>query len=1303
MHQFNALLFIPPNTLMHRDVATLLRLKKRIVAATKKTGEIEPLMNKWQQLLAEAKDRVEQRARAVPVVSYPAELPVSQQQNTLLSAIKNNQVLIVAGETGSGKTTQLPKMCLSLGFGVRGCIGHTQPRRLAATSIATRIAEELGCSLGQEVGYQIRFNTKRNDSTLISVMTDGILLNQIKHDPLLLAYDVLILDEAHERNINIDFLLGYLKKILVKRKDLKVIITSATINVEKFSSHFSNAPVVTVSGRNYPIETIYLESDPSRKENDLSAQIVEALKYIEQLEKNKSHHTSGNVLVFLPTERDIKDAEKQLKEAGYTKEAILPLYARLPRHEQQRIFLTKGQANKIILATNIAETSITVPGVRYVIDSGLVRLSRYNYRSKIQQLPIEWVSKASADQRRGRCGREGAGTCIRLYSEQQYQLMMDETEPEILRSNLATVILRSIDLGVNSLEEFPFIDKVDPRLINDGFKLLHELQALDDNQHLTDVGRQLSHLPIDPRLGRMLIAAKRLGCLPEVLIIVSCLAIQDPREFPPDKQVQAKQAHARFQKNVISDFWSILLLWQYIQQQKKELSSNAFKRLCQKEYLNFLRLREWQSLVKQLAEQFKLAESKLLLTHHDSPEIIHRALLAGLLGHLGLHKEKNLYQGARNKFFHLLPGSSLISKSSPWIIAAELVETSKLYGRVCAPVDPSWVMDYASKLVKHQYHEPHWSKKHGQAMVWQTTLLYGLPVIDRQRVSLFPLDPALSHEWMVRHLFVEEKLDEYLTNTPPFWEQHQAIKEKIHKLEAKTRRHDLLIDELTLLQRYQNAIPPSVYSIKTLQHWLSSASKQALEKLNWNESDLLQQCPAHISEAQFPNTLVHNGYTFKLEYHFHMGAVDDGVTVVIPLDKLAYCHPEAFEWLVPGLLHEKTTALLKTLPKNIRKRLLPIGDAAHRVLQNSTVGNGSLLIYLKQALQKHYNLTVSRDDFNLEKLDPYYLMNFKITEPENGLLGQGRDLNALKRKLTPLLEQQMNRPKPEIANGIKPIVYQTWAFNTLEDVFQESGLLEKNSGFPALFCEDEGCVVKLMADKSKAKHSTIEAVVRFFMQEMRSEIKYMRKELLKDKSGGLRIAAEADGNNLLEQLIENVIYSTFLHNGLPADKADFLKKLADYRAQLMPTGQRYFLALVHVLQLKQEVRLQLEQVHNSHINVYNDCNTQLEQLFPKNFIIIAKHHLLDYPRYLQAMKARFHKLPGNEARDLNLMMEAQVHEQRLWEYLEYDVLPLLYIPALQRYRFLLEEFRISLFDQTQKTREKVSAKRLQKCWLEIME
>ena len=970
--------------------------KRRLSACIHGIGKIksqeaqQAVADEIQQQIEQARLRVESRKSAVqnPIV-FPESLPVSQRKAEIEKLLSEHQVIVVAGETGSGKTTQLPKMCLELGFGNLGTIGHTQPRRIAARSVAARIAEELQTEIGDLVGYKVRFNDQISDNTQIKLMTDGILLAEIQTDRFLNQYSCLIIDEAHERSLNNDFILGYLKQLLPRRPDLKVIITSATIDVERFSKHFNNAPIIEVSGRTYPVEVRYR---PVVEEDDQD-QLQGILNAVDELQAEGR----GDILIFMNGEREIRDTAEALQKQNLKHTEILPLFARLSAQEQNKIFHPSG-LNRIVLATNVAETSLTVPGIKYVIDPGTARISRYSYRTKVQRLPIEPISQASANQRKGRCGRVSEGICIRLYSEEDFNNRPEFTDPEILRTNLASVILQMTALGLDDIEAFPFVDAPDKRHIQDGVKLLEELGAFEtvqtksgEKRRLTTIGRQLAQLPVDPRLAKMLLSAVDFGSVYEVMIIVSALSIQDPRERPTDKQQASDEKHRRFADKK-SDFLAFLNLWHYVQEQQKALTKNQFRRQCQKDFLNYLRIREWQDIYQQI--RLAVREMGLPINSEKAEyQQIHTALLSGLLSYIGLKEaEKQQYLGARNAHFAIFPNSVLFKKQPKWVMAAELVETSKLWGRMVAEIEPEWIEPLAEHLTKKSYSEPRWSKSRGAVIADEKVSLYGVPIVAARPVNYGAIDPRVSRE-----IFIQSALVEGDWNTKhKFFKQNQQLIREVEELEHKSRRRDILVDERTLFEFYDQRIGTEVVSQKHFDTWWKKAEKQDPELLNFERPFLINDDAEQVSKLDFPNFWHQGNLKLKLTYQFEPGTDADGVTVHIPLPLLNQVEMTGFDWQIPGLREELVIALIKSLPKSYRHNFVPAPNYAQAFLGRAVPLEKPLLDTLIYELRRMTGVTVEAEHWNWEQIPSHLKMTFRVVDENGKKIAESMNLDELK-------------------------------------------------------------------------------------------------------------------------------------------------------------------------------------------------------------------------------------------------------------------------------------------------------------------
>src|SRR5215203_1611113 len=985
------------------------------------------------------------RSVVAPPVSYPPELPVAQRRDDIAAAIRDHQVVVVAGETGSGKTTQLPKICLELGRGVAGLIGHTQPRRIAARSVAERIAEELKVPLGDAIGYSVRFTDRVGPATMVRLMTDGILLAEIQRDRELRAYDTIIVDEAHERSLNIDFLLGYLASLLPRRPDLKLVITSATIDTERFAAHFGGAPVVEVSGRTYPVEVRHRPLvDPDRPEAEEQDVVAGILAAVDELRAEDNGGAGNDILVFLSGEREIRDTADALRGhlRGVREEVeVLPLYARLSAAEQHRVF-EPHSARRVVLATNVAETSLTVPGVRYVVDPGTARVSRYSHRLKVQRLPIERVSQASANQRAGRCGRTSDGVCIRLYSEDDFRERPEFTEPEILRTNLASVILQMTALGLGDLAAFPFLEPPDRRQVKDGLDLLVELGALEQpgkragaaTRRLTPLGRSLARLPVDPRLARMLVEADRNGCVPDVLVIVAAMSIQDPRERPAEHQQAADTMHRRFADDR-SDFLAYRNLWVYLQEQQKSLSGNAFRRMCRTEFLHYLRVREWQDLVgqlRQVAKSIGLSTAGSVGSPGDEPKPVHVSLLAGLLSHVGLwDPDRREYAGARGAHFAPWPGSALFRKPPAWVMAGELVETSRLWGRDLGRVEPEWVEPLAEHLVKRSYSEPHWSAKQGAVMAYEKVTLYGVPIVAARRITYGSIDPGLSRELFVRHALVQ---GEWRTHHR-FFHHNRGLLADVEELEHRARRRDILVDDETLFDFYDERVPADVVSARHFDAWWKVARRETPDLLTFDPEMLVREGASRVNDADFPDAWVQGGLQLPLTYQFEPGTDADGVTVHVPVAVLNRLTPSGFDWQVPGLRLEVVIALLRTLPKDLRRQFVPAPDTARAVLDRlgPDVGERPLTDAMGDELYAMTQVDVPPDAWDVTKVPPHLRMTFRVEDAAGATVGEGKDLTALSARLAPAVR----RTVAAAATSVERRGLTGWSFGDLPATFEQ--------------------------------------------------------------------------------------------------------------------------------------------------------------------------------------------------------------------------------------------------------------------------
>ncbi len=1232
-------------------------------------------------------------ARPVPSIIYPPELPIAAARVEIACAIAAHQVVIIAGETGSGKTTQLPKICLEMGRGARQMIGHTQPRRLAARTVARRIAQELGSEVGGVVGYQVRFTDRVSEQTAIKLMTDGILLAEMQHDRLLRKYDTLIIDEAHERSLNIDFLLGYLKRILPQRPDLKLIVTSATIDVGSFSRHFNDAPIIEIAGRTYPVETRYFGREAGQ-EDGVVAQIVALVEDIEA----GQFGARGDVLVFLPGERDIRELAKALRYT--TSVETLPLYARLSQADQNRVFDSARRTSgiRVVLATNVAETSVTVPGIRYVIDPGEARISRYSHRTKLQRLPIEPVSRASADQRKGRCGRIGPGVCIRLYSEDDYRNRPEFTEPEIQRTSLAAVVLQMLTLGLGNVELFPFIDAPDSRMVRDGYKLLEELGAVSSASVLTPVGKRMAQLPVDPRLARMVLAAAEQSCLPEILVITSALAVQDPRERPADKQQQADQMHARF-RHPRSDFMAWLNLWRYYEEQRQVLSQNQLRKLCQREFLSFLRLREWRDIHTQLSiacRQQKLV-ARSSLPEEENYQGVHTALLSGLLSNIAQHTEGRDYLGSRNRKLQIFPGSAQARKSPKWLVAAEIVETSRVFARDVAAIDPAWALAINPGLLKHHYYEPRWQSRRGQVVAYERISLYGLTLADKRVVHYGPLARTESRELMIREGLVVGNFH----RPPQFLQHNRRLVRELEELESRTRRRDIVVDEQALFDFYHERLPDDMVTAASLQSWLKR-NPDAERSLYMTREELLARDPGPAVGEQFPDHLLWEDMRFKLSYQFEPGQVADGISVTIPVALLNRTPRYLFDWLVPGLLREKCIQLVKGLPKDKRKHLVPVPDVVDRALAQLQPDNVDLLVSLAARLAALGGIALQRDDLAQDKLDNYYRMNVRVVDAQGRLLAQGRDLDELVRRFREDTRRSISanqQASPARDNIIR------WDLGDLPSEWRLRQAGADIVAYPALVDRGETAAITLCDYPGEARVQHRQGVLRLLRLGGAQQVKYLRKQLLRGNDCNLELAAAAlERSTMVEDLIDaSYMQAAGLDQELPYTDAGFSAVAITSKTLVIERANDIEAIVRNVVRLLADLRPKIRALEALRWSAtHADVNAQLARLLAESFLRdTPAEWLAQYPRYLKALQQRVAHVSGQSAKDEKYTQLLQALAQPLLETLEQRPDVLLLSSEAASYRWMLEELRVSLFAQNLGTRQAVSEKRLREQWAAV--
>lgn len=1306
----------------------------------------------YQQRLVASVQRRALRQQSHPRIEYPDDLPITAHRDELVELIRSRQVIVVCGETGSGKSTQLPKFCLEAGLGRDGMIGHTQPRRLAARSIATRLAEEMSTPVGEMVGYQVRFGDQTSDKTLVKLMTDGILLAETQSDRFFDAYDAIIIDEAHERSLNIDFLMGYLRKLQAKRPDLKVIITSATIDAERFAEHFSDeqgpAPIVNVEGRGYPVELRYLPWDeldegdqPSHLRGyDLSRHVIGGIE-------SANRSGSGDMLVFLPTERDIREVSHRV--AGHFKRLgiegrtdLLPLYARLPQSEQQRIFKPSGNKRRIIFATNVAESSLTVPGIRVVIDSGTARISRYNARNKVQRLPIEDVSKASANQRAGRCGRIGPGLCIRLYSDEDFESRDDFTTPEIRRTNLASVVLQMKTIKLGKLEDFPLLDPPRPEAVREGIRTLTELGALDDRHELTPIGWKLGHLPVDPRVGRIILAADEFGVLPEILPIAAALEIQDPRDRPPDKRQAADEAHAAF-ADPRSDFLSYLKLWRYYEQARSDHSRNKLTRVLRKQFLSPTRMREWSDVYRQLREmastslgdrtkgkskkksigRIRYSEDPDALVDEDRYGAIHQALLSGLLFGVAMAGEKKEYTGAGGLKLSLWPGSGVFSAKPKWIVAGELVETAKQYARTVARIQPQWIEKIGGHLLKRSHHDPHWSSKSGGAFCYENQTLYGLPIVTRRRVPLPPIDPATA-----RDLLIDQGLAQQQIRTNARFVRHnEGLVQSIAELAAKTRRRDLVIDTYVIARFYQSRLPEDVCDRGRLEkldrgtdppawakglgdsagvsQWLQyPPPPDADSSLYMQPNDLIDVAADPITKEAFPDELSVGQSKLPLEYRYEPGSERDGVSVKVHQAALDQISDDRLGWLIPGLLETKLIGMIKSLPKRIRRNLVPAADVASKIAQElaDDYGQVPFMPAVCQAMSRHAEMPVTAMDFQRDKLSDHFQFLITVVNDEGATVAEGREVAPL--------QQKLGSADQSSSIAAQPMNDESWTreatkeFDFDDEIPRE--VIRSRGGvqiaqYPGLVDlapdSDQGVTTKLFSNQAAAEAATRQGLTRLFAiaerKELRSQVRWLPSlEEAKIKLAGVVSAAEFE--SALIDLLARIAF---------VEKQPLVRSKETFDARRAERGQRIAGATQEVAgwltKFSEQyfaVRRELESLGGRSGHTRADIKVQMEWLLSPHFLSTTPWQWLQhYPRYLQAIAYRLDKVRSAGTRD----SESTEVVQELWYRWLSDMTEAESTPHHQadcEFRWMIEELRVSLFAQPLGTAVKVSAQRCEK-------
>ena len=1307
----------------------------------------EGLAGLWREIEA-SRSVLERRRAQVPEIHFPPELPVSERRGEVAALIARHQVVILCGETGSGKSTQLPKICLKLGRGLAGRIGHTQPRRIAARTLASRVAQELGGETGGLVGYKVRFHDRVRPETCIKLMTDGILLAELQQDRSLHEYDTLIIDEAHERGLNIDFLLGYLRGLLPRRPDLKVIVTSATIDPQRFATHFADAegrpaPILEISGRTYPVEVRYRppeEENAGERDDEMQVAISQAVDEL-------AREGRGDVLVFLSGEREIRETAETLRKHHPPSTEILPLYARQSPAEQARIFQAHG-TRRVVLATNVAETSLTVPGIHYVIDPGFARISRYSHRSKVQRLPVERVSQASANQRRGRCGRVAAGICIRLYTQDNFESRTEFTEPEIHRANLAAVILRMKLLGFGEIESFPFVDPPDGRLVADGYRTLEELAALDGQGQLTPLGQHLARLPLDPRIGRMLLASAELGCLTEMLVIVAALSVQDPRERPLEQRQAADEIHATF-NHEDSDFLAFLNLWRFLEGERPHLTRNKFRKLCQRHFLSWNRVLEWRDVHIQLHAQ--MAELGFKVNEQPaSYEAIHQALLPGLLGHIGFKDEGREYQGARNSRFMIHPSSGLYDKMPKWIVAAERVETTRQYGRIVARVQPAWIEEAGRHLIQRSYSEPHWQASSGQVAAYEKLTLFGITIVPKRRVNYGPINPAEARAIFIRFALTEGDFE----TRAPFWRHNRELIATIQHLEAKSRRRDILVDEEAIQAFYEQRVPAGIYSAPLFERWLRQASRKDPKLLYLRLEDAMRHEAAVVTAQAFPDHFQVGATALPLEYRFDPGQDDDGITLVVPAPLINQVSPDRCEWLVPGLLAERISALLRGLPKTWRKLLVPIPDTAERLAARLKPSDRPLIQALGEEIRAMTGIQVPEDAWDPAEIPGHLRMKFRLLDEAGHSLAVGDDYPRLQRQFGGSGRQAFAQIPSQ---GLERDGITRWDFGDLPESLDLDRGGIRLRGYPALVDRGDSVALRVLDSREGADLAQRAGLRRLLMLNLGTEVRQLRRNLpgldrmrlqyakVPDvevgsagtgtggtgAAGGTGVVTAGSGRqgrpgeaviagapgaargqaspqpkplDLADEVLALIFDLTF-HEEAPTirDRASFEARLASRKSQLTRVSTEVMALVGRILDDYQALRQSLAAITQSNwMPSVLDLQAQLDGLIYRGFLLAVPYaHLKDYPRYLKAARERLDKLFHAAGKDQQHLRELTPLIEKWRERTAAVRAAGRRDPRLEEIRWMLEELRISLFAQRLGTAYPISLKRIEARWREL--
>ncbi|GAA4352975.1 ATP-dependent RNA helicase HrpA [Kangiella taiwanensis] len=1275
------------NRYLLSDHSEIKNLQNAIKKRTKQNLPASKLESKLQRLLEKSLSIVEQRDQVIPkAIQYDDGLPVSQSRQKVAELINDNQVVVIAGETGSGKTTQLPKICLELGLGRRGRIGHTQPRRVAATSVSRRIAEELETEIGQVIGYNIRFNDQTNAVTPVKVMTDGVLLNEIVTDPLLMQYDAIIIDEAHERSLNIDFLLGYLRQLITKRSDLKIIITSATIDVERFAEHFAlngkPAPILEISGRTYPVDVWYRPNDEEQPlpQTDHIGHAVEEIMA----------HGPGDILIFLPGEADIRDTAKHLRKEAFQNCEVLPLYARLSMAEQEKIFRPSGGKRRIVLATNVAETSITVPGIRYVIDPGLARISRYSVRSKIQRLPIEKISQASANQRKGRCGRVAEGICIRLYGEDDFNERSEFTDAEILRTNLAAVILQMKQLRLGDIEAFPFIDPPADRQVSDGLNLLNELQAIGQDKELTQIGKAMARLPIEPRLARILLAGDEKQFLNYALVLAAFLSVKDPREWPFDKKEQAQQKHAKY-KHKTSDFIAIINLWNHLHEQQAELSNSQFRRYCGDELINFNAYREWKSTYRQLkslmqqqSKQKTTASPKDWQTakfDQEDPvfyQNLHQVLLTGLLSFIGQKDIEKGYQGARQSKFMVHPQSTNFKRQPAWLVTFEIVETTQPYARMTAAIEPNWLEDLAKHLIKTHYFDAHWSKNRGAVVAEMQQTLLGLKIVTNRTVNYSAVEPELCRELFILNALVRQDLE----SKQPFHKHNVQVKKDVEQEVAKARQADLWADEKNIVEWFERKLPKHTNSVKSLNNWLKKNPKQHNALLSISAEVLLPE--EQEDKGLYPESINVKGVELPLKYHFEPGHEKDGVTIRLPQSLVGQFTDGDFERLVPGLLEEKIEFLIRSLPKRFRKNFVPVPTFAQACYEKVLETKGRLIDIITQHLFTMTGVILPMEAWSELNLPEHFLMRFEVVNDDGKVLYSTRTLEEKPKKVAKI------KAKPN--KKIKNLTYTEWP----ESFEKEGTMQEAGTDIPVFHAiEDAKDKVRIVpvVNQRQAEKTHIRGICRLIALAEAKTFSYLQKKYHNRQQLMLACASLYSAEDLINDVMMSVIKDQ-VSSSVPYAKSDYMRVLDAVKESLVPNSNKVLDQLVSTLKLRNRCLADAKALGRNFKAAYEDIKQQLSYLFQEGFCYrFGAEHVRDYARYLKAIELRLERIKHNPLKDMQLMQQYQPWEDEMVTLQDNQKIPQF---EVDEYGWMLQEYRISLFSQGQKTRFPISHKRLQK-------